>query len=101
MAWRNTAKLFQKTFTKWIDPGGPFRLGSPRRHEGGRRERLQVDCGAKAASLKELLKATPDRLFSPLETSSLIVWLSRQRASSRDSQGFRKKSSDKKLLFAG
>jgi hypothetical protein len=59
--------------TKWIDPGRLGGIGSARRHDGGRpRDRM---------SIAVLTSVTPpDRLFSPLETSSLTVWLSGNRA---------------------
>ena len=59
--------------TKWIDRGRLGAIGSVRRHDGGRpRDRMSI---AVLTSVKP-----PDRLFSPLETSSLTVWLSGNRA---------------------
>ena len=64
-----------KKSTKWIDPRRSGSLGSPRRHDGGRpRDRQSI---AVLTTVKP-----PDWLFSPLETSSLTVWLSGNRAKS-------------------
>ena len=64
---------FHKNITKWIDPRCCAGIGSARRHDGGRpRDRVSI------AVLTSVIP--PDRLFSPLETSSLTVWLSGNRA---------------------
>lgn len=69
-------KKTQKNTTKWIDPSRVRGLGSARRHDGGRpRDKLSI---AVLTSVNP-----PDRLFSPLETSSLTVWLSENRAKDR------------------
>jgi len=75
---------------KWIDPCLGSGLGSARRHDGGRpRDKLSI---AVITSVKP-----PDRLFSPLETSSLTVWLSGNRAKINASWWWRPKQVD----FAG
>ena len=67
------SQKFSKNTTKWIDPCRGGGLGSARRHDGGRpRDRMSI---AVLTSVNP-----PDRLFSPLETSSLTVWLSGNRA---------------------
>jgi hypothetical protein len=66
-------KKIHKNTTKEIDPRDGVGLRSARRHDGGRpRDKLSI---AVLTSVKP-----PDRLFSPLETSSLTVWLSGNRA---------------------
>jgi len=73
---RRVGKKPVKNDTKWIDRSRGAGLVSARRHDGGRpRDRM---------SIAVLTKVNPpDRLFSPLETSSLTGWLSANRAKYR------------------
>jgi len=79
---RHWRKFSANSFSKNVDPTGRVDVGSPRRHDGGRRERdPRVDRGVNH----------PIGFLVPPRQGSLTVWLSRSRASNGGGSAERKK----------